>query len=63
MKLFTQKQIHKKYKDKYIEVLERPFWDTDKQGNKLYEVHGVYSQIHENTTLGQDVGTTLAYTR
>lgn len=40
-----------------------PIWEKSKNGERLYEVHRVYSAIRENTTLGEDVGTTLEYTR
>ena len=62
MKL-TKEQINKKYKDKYIEVYECPFWDTNKKGEQLFEVRKVYSEIHENTARSEDIGTELAYTR
>jgi len=54
-KIKTRKEINKKYKGKYIDVYKR--YDG------LYEVRKVYSKIHENTTLGEDVGTELAYRR
>lgn len=46
---------------------------TLKRGSKIarvtqtaidqYKVGKTYKDIHENTTLGEDVGTSLAYTR
>jgi len=63
MTKLTQKQINKKYKGKYIDIYECPSWDTDKNDNALYEVRKVYSVIHENTTLGEDVGTSMEYRR
>ena len=55
MKLYTQEQINKKYKGKYIEFYQ----DTD----GLYTVKKSYSVIHENTTRGEDVGTEWEYRR
>lgn len=59
MKL-TQKQVNKKYKGRYVE-----FTKTYDYTNEcwVYEVHKTYRDIHENTTLGEDVGTGLEYTR
>lgn len=56
----TAKEINKKYKNRYIEFRQVFDYQT-KQWN--YEVIKVYKNIHENTTLGQDVGTLLQYTR
>lgn len=52
---YTKEQINKKYFNKYISFYK----DID----GLYEVSKVYKEIHENTSLGQDVGTDLEYTR
>jgi hypothetical protein len=60
MKTYTQKEINTKYKDKYIDVYR--FLDYS-AGDVRFEVRKVYETIHENCTLGQDVGTELAYTR
>jgi hypothetical protein len=60
MKTYTKEQINKKYKDKYVDVYGT-FDYTTRTYN--YEVRKVYKVIHENTTLGQDVGTELAYKR
>lgn len=54
-KILTLEQVQKKYKGKYIEVRKR--YDG------LYEVSKSYSVNHENTTLGEDVGTSQAYRR
>ena len=51
----TTEQVNKKYKGKYINVY--------KDYTGLYEVRKVYREIHENTTLGEDVGTLLEYRR
>jgi hypothetical protein len=59
MKL-TAKEINKKYKDKYIQVDQT--YDYTKQ-EFLYEIKSVYKDIHEDTCLGQDIGTELAYKR
>jgi hypothetical protein len=60
MKPLTQQQVNKKYKGKYIEVLST--YDYSEQRN-MYEVLKVSSTIRENMTLGEDVGTSLAYCR
>lgn len=59
MKL-TKEQVNKKYKDKYVD-----FYGTFDYSTKeyVYEIRKVYKEIHENTTLGQDVGTSLEYCR
>ena len=59
-KLFTLEQVQKKYKNKYIEVNRRLDYAS---GEVRFEVLRAYSVIHENTTLGQDLGTELAYRR
>lgn len=59
MKL-TKEQVNKKYKDKYVEIY-KTYDYTNQQW--LYEVGKKYKDIHENTTLGQDVGTELEYMR
>jgi hypothetical protein len=59
-KQYTAEQINKKYKGKYIEVVKSFDYSTKKW---MYEVVKTYKQIHENTTLGEDVGTSLEYTR
>lgn len=63
MQKLTAKEINTKYRGKYVDVYECPSWDTDEYGQKLYEVRKVYDEIHENTTLGEDVGTSLEFTR
>jgi len=59
-KRLTAKEINKKYKDKYVEIYQTYNYDT-KQTE--YEVRRVYDTIHENATLGQDVGTDMEYWR
>ena len=59
-KLLTQSQIQKKYKGKYIEITRHFDYPT---GNVMFEVHKTSNVIRENMTLGEDVGTPLAYTR
>jgi len=61
MKILTAKQINKKYAGKYVDVYDGG--DTNEKNEGLYEVRKVYTEIHENTTRGEDVGTSLAYTR
>lgn len=59
-KLLNAKQVNKKYKDKYIEIIKT--YDYSNQ-EWLYEVTKVHKTIHENSTLGQDVGTSMEYMR
>jgi rhamnogalacturonyl hydrolase YesR len=60
MKQLTQQQVNKKYKNTYVEVREE--YDYS-EGIYLYEVLKTSKVIKENMTLGQDVGTSLAYSR
>lgn len=60
MQPLTKQQVNKKYKGKYIEILSTYDYSL---GINLYEVIRVYSSIRENTTLGEDVGTSLEYCR
>jgi hypothetical protein len=57
---FTKEQVNEKYKDRYIEIISN--YDFEKK-QCLYEVGKTYKKIHENTTLGQDVGTNSEYMR
>lgn len=59
MKL-TKQQVNKKYKGKYIEIYKSYDYSNKEY---LYEIGKVYSVIHENTTLGEDVGTSMEYMR
>ena len=54
------KDINKKYFNRYIEILKTFNYST---GEWDYEVIKSYKNIHENTTLGQDVGTSFEYRR
>lgn len=56
----TQEQINKKYKGKYIEIGKTYDYQNQRWN---YEVRKVHRGIHENTTLGEDVGTLLEYRR
>lgn len=60
MKLYTKEQVNKKFKNFYINICK--IYDYEKQ-KYFYEVRNVYKNIHENTTLGQDVGTNFEYQR
>jgi hypothetical protein len=60
MKKYTKEQINKKYAWKYIDVYSTVDCTTRQ---KLYEVRKVYKEIHENTTLWEDVGTSMEYRR
>lgn len=59
-KFLTKEQVNKKYKGKYIEIYKQ--FDYDVHDWK-YKIIKVYSVIHENTTLGEDVGTAQEYCR
>lgn len=59
-KKMTQAQVNKKYRGKYVRVLKTYDYESRQW---MYEVGKVYSKIHENTTLGEDVGTSREYTR
>jgi lipopolysaccharide biosynthesis glycosyltransferase len=63
MQKLTQKQVNKKYFNRYVEFSTLPSWDTNDKGERLFEIRKSYKEIHENTSLGQDVGTSLEYTR
>lgn len=60
MKVLTQAQINKKYKNIYIEFQSTYDYST---GQNSYEIIKTSKTIRENMTLGQDVGTNLEYTR
>lgn len=59
-KLLTQTQVNKKYKGVYIEINKQ--YDYSKQ-QRMYTVGKKYKTIHENATLGEDVGTAYEYAR
>ena len=56
----TKEEVNKKYKGKYIEFRRSYNWETRQDD---YEIRKVYRTIHENTTLGEDVGTEWEYNR
>jgi len=56
----TKKQVNTKYKSRYVDISKT--YDYTNQC-WMYEVHKTYKNIHENTTLGEDVGTREEYTR
>jgi hypothetical protein len=60
MKTLTKEQVNKKYRGKYVEFIETYDYTT---GKTMYEILNVYKTIHENTSLGEDVGTDLEYCR
>lgn len=59
-KELTASQVNKKYKGRYVSITSRFDYST---GQKMYTVNKTYSDIHEDTTLGEDVGTALEYRR
>ena len=52
MKRYTEKEIIKKFGNKYIDVYR--IYDYS-LSIYLYEVRKAYTEIHENTTLGKDL--------
>lgn len=58
--ILTQEQIQKKYKDIYIDVYRFHDWES---GELRFKVRGKSKVIKENMSLGQDVGTSMAYRR
>jgi hypothetical protein len=56
----TQKQVNKKYKGKYISFQSSYNYQT---GQNEYSNIKCFKTIHENTTLGEDVGTSFEYRR
>lgn len=59
-KKYTQAQINKKYNNIYIDVYRYHDWEL---GEVMFEVRATSKVIKENMTLGQDVGTEMAYRR
>jgi len=56
----TKEQVNRKYKGKYVEIIAT--YDYSRRAF-IYCVLNSYESIRENTTLGEDVGTALEYTR
>ena len=52
--------MNHKYQGRYIEVHKQ--YDYI-EGCWMYKVGKSYKEIHENTTLGEDVGTDMEYRR
>lgn len=59
-KLLTQQQVNKKYRWKYVDIYKTYDYTTQQY---LYEVRKSYKKIRENTTLWEDVGTSMEYCR
>lgn len=55
-----QSEVNKKYRGKYIDISK--IYDYSMR-EWIYTVNRAYRDIHENTTLGEDVGTDREYTR
>ena len=55
MKKLTAQQIKSKYKGRYVDIYACPMWDINNKGERLYKVYKSYAEIHENTTLAEDV--------
>ena len=60
MKKLTKEQVNKKYRGRYVEFSRTYDYSND---CSLYEIIKTYKSIHENTTLGEDVGTAFEYRR
>lgn len=60
IKTLTKEQVNKKYKGKYVSFSSNYDYSTRKT---TYIIHKTFSTIHENTTLGEDVGTSMEYCR
>lgn len=56
MKMYTKKQLLKKYAGRYIDIAPCFYQEKDKGGNwiTLYEVRSVKKTIHENYNLPED---------
>lgn len=61
-KRLTKEQVNKKYKGKYIEFATIYNYLGRREAPE-YVVTRVYKQLHENSTLGEDVGTEWEYRR
>lgn len=59
-KLLTLEQVQKKYNNIYVDVYRILDY---KSGEARFEIRKTSKTIRENMTLGQDVGTNMAYTR
>ena len=59
-KLLTLDQVQKKYKDIYVSINRIMDWESS---DVRFEVLKTSKVIKENMTLGQDVGTNMAYRR
>ena len=57
-KNLTKEQVNNLYKGKYIKIIQS--YDYDKK-QTIYEVVRVHNKRHENTTLGENVGTDMEY--
>jgi hypothetical protein len=58
--VYTKEQVNKKYKGKYISFNQTFNYNTNQYE---YDNIKVYKSIHEDTTLGEDVGTDYEYRR
>ncbi len=59
-KIYTLEQVQMKFKDIYIDVYRKLDYAS---GEVRFEIRARSKTVRENMTLGQDVGTELAYTR
>lgn len=60
MKKMTQKQVNKKYYWKYVQFMKQYCYESKQ---RTYEIVKTSRVIMENTTLWQDVGTSMEYCR
>jgi len=58
--MLTKHQVNKKYVGRYVDISKT--YNYQKQEWE-YVVNKSYKEIHENTTLGEDVGTSMEYRR
>lgn len=56
----TKEEVNKKYRGRYVEFQSSYDYST---GKTDYKIIKSYKDIHENTTLGEDVGTEFEYRR
>ncbi len=59
-KLYTIEQLNKKYHGIYVSITRHFDYAS---GDVRFEVHKTSKTIRENMTLGEDVGTQMAYRR
>jgi hypothetical protein len=61
IKLYTAKELARKYRGKYIKVSKESSHSED--GEALYTLIKAYKDIHEDTTMAEDLEMASAYRR